>query len=69
MRATYADDLMIIAKSLGELLLKVATWKSGIEKKDPSVKTGKTKLIFWHKSRLERNPVLPVKYFLIVWTF
>ena len=46
MRATYADDLMIIAKSLGELLLKVATWKSGIEKKELSVKTGKTKFIF-----------------------
>ena len=39
----YADDLMISAGSLAELLVKVQTWKTEMEKKGLRVNMGKTK--------------------------
>ena len=39
----YADDLMISAESMEELLVKVKTWKTEIEKKGLCVNMGKTK--------------------------
>ena len=33
----YADNLMISGKSLENLLLKIETWKKGMEKKDMRV--------------------------------
>ncbi|MCU7898061.1 MAG: hypothetical protein KZQ61_05230, partial [Candidatus Thiodiazotropha sp. (ex Lucinoma aequizonata)] len=41
----YADDLMISAVSMEELLVKVETWKSGMEKKGLRVNMGKTKIL------------------------
>ena len=41
----YADDLMISAGSKEELLVKVKTWKTEIEKKGLSVNMGKTKIM------------------------
>ena len=39
----YADDLMISAESMEELLVKVQTWKTEMEKKGLRVNMGKTK--------------------------
>ena len=41
----YADDLMISAESMEELLVKVQTWKTEIEKKVLRVNMGKTKIM------------------------
>ena len=41
----YADDLMIIAESKEELLVKVKTWKTEMEKKSLRVNMGKTKIM------------------------
>ena len=41
----YADDLMISARSKEELLLKVESWKSGMEKKGLRVNMAKTKVM------------------------
>ena len=41
----YADDLMIGAESKEELLVKVKTWKTEMEKKGLHVKMGKTKIM------------------------
>ena len=41
----YADDLVAIADSVEELLVKVGTWKEGMEKKGLRVNTGKTKVL------------------------
>ena len=39
----YADDLVIIAESMEELLEKLAAWKEGMEEKGLRVNMGKTK--------------------------
>ena len=41
----YADDLMISAGSMEELLVKVKTWKTEMEKKGLRVNMGKTKIM------------------------
>ena len=41
----YADDLMISAQPVDELLVKLRIWRSEIEKKGLKVNMGKTKLI------------------------
>ena len=41
----YADDLMISAESMEELLVKVQTWKTETEKKGLCVNMGKTKIM------------------------
>ena len=41
----YADDLMISAESKEELLVKVKTWKTEMEKKGLRVNLGKTKIM------------------------
>ena len=41
----YADDLMISAESMEELLVKLKTWKSEMEKKGLCVNMGKTKIM------------------------
>ena len=41
----YADDLMISAGSMEELLVKVKTWKTEMEKKGLRVNMGKTKMM------------------------
>ena len=41
----YADDLMINAESMEELLVKVKTWKTEMEKKGLRVNMGKTKIM------------------------
>ena len=41
----YADDLMISAESMEELLVKVQTWKTEMEKKGLCVNMGKTKIM------------------------
>ena len=41
----YADDLMISDGSMEELLVKVKTWKTGMEKKGLRVNMGKTKIM------------------------
>ena len=41
----YADDLMISAESMEELLIKVQTWKTEMEKKGLRVSMGKTKIM------------------------
>ena len=41
----YADDLMISARSKEELLVKVKTWKTEMEKKGLRVSMGKTKIM------------------------
>ena len=41
----YADDLMISAESMEELLVKVKTWKTEMEKKGLRVNIGKTKIM------------------------
>ena len=41
----YADDLMISAKSIAELLVNLKTWKSEMEKKGLRVNMGKTKIM------------------------
>ena len=38
---------MIIIKSLVELLLKIVTWKSGMEKKGSRMNMKKTKSLVW----------------------
>ena len=41
----FADDLMISAESMEELLVKVQTWKTEMEKKGLRVNMGKTKIM------------------------
>ena len=41
----YADDLMISAESMEELLITVQTWKTEMEKKGLRVNMGKTKIM------------------------
>ena len=41
----YADDLMISAESMEELLVKLKTWKLEMEKKGLRVNMGKTKIM------------------------
>ena len=41
----YADDLIISAESMEELLVKVQTWKLEMEKKGLCVNMGKTKIM------------------------
>ena len=41
----YADDLMISAESMEELLVKVQTWKTEMEEKGLRVNMGKTKIM------------------------
>ena len=41
----YADNLMISAESMEELLVKVQTWKTEMEKKGLCVNMGKTKIM------------------------
>ena len=41
----YAEDLMISAESMEELLVKVQTWKTEMEKKGLRVNMGKTKIM------------------------
>ena len=41
----YAYDLMVGAQSMDELLVKLSTWRSGMEKKELRVNMGKTKLM------------------------
>ena len=41
----YADDLVISAESMEELLVKVKTWKTEMEKKGLRVNMGKTKIM------------------------
>ena len=41
----YADDLMISAESIEELLVKLKTWKTEMEKKGLRVNMGKTKIM------------------------
>ena len=41
----YADDLMISAESMEELLVKVHTWKTEMEKKGLRVNMGKTNIM------------------------
>ena len=41
----YADDLMISAESMEELLVKLKTWKTEMEKKGMRVNIGKTKIM------------------------
>ena len=41
----YADDLVIIAESLDELLRKLATWKQKLETKGLRINMGKTKIM------------------------
>ena len=41
----YADDLMISAGSMEELLVRVKTWKTEMEKKGLHVNMGKTKIM------------------------
>ena len=41
----YADDLMISAGFMEELLVKVKTWKTEMEKKGLRVNMGKTKIM------------------------
>ena len=41
----YADDLMVSAQSIDELLVKLRTWRSEMEKKGLRVNMGETKLM------------------------
>ena len=41
----YADDFMISAESMEELLVKLKTWKSEMEKKGLRKNMGKTKIM------------------------
>ena len=41
----YADDLMISSESMEELLVKLKTWKTEMEKKGLRVNMGKTKIM------------------------
>ena len=41
----YADDLMVSAQSMDELLVKLRTWRSEMEKRGLKVNMGKTKLM------------------------
>ena len=41
----YADDLVIIAKTMEELAVKLNKWKQGMESKGLRVNMGKTKVM------------------------
>ena len=41
----YANDLVIVAESLGELKVRSKNWKDGLEEKGLKVKVGKTKVL------------------------
>ena len=41
----YADDLVIVAESLGALKVRLKNWKDGLEEKGLKVNVGKTKVL------------------------
>ena len=41
----YADDLVMVAESSGELKVRLKNWKNGLEKKELKVNVGKTKVV------------------------
>ena len=43
----YADDLVIIAESLGEYVRRLLTWRGAMEEKGLRVNAGKTKIMIW----------------------
>ena len=62
----YADDLMISAESMEELLVKLKTWKAEMERKGLRVNMGKTKIMVSGPNldllkNLERIPVASVR--------
>ena len=65
----YADDLMISAEPMEELLVKVQTWKTEMEKKGLRVNMGKTKImesgINLDVLNLESTPVVSVSQELV----
>ena len=50
----YADDLMVSAQSMDELLVKLRTWRSEMEKKGLKVNMGKTKLMVSGSNLVEK---------------
>ena len=42
----FADDLVIVAESLGELKVRLKNWKDGLEEKGLKVNIGKTKVLY-----------------------
>ena len=66
----YTDDLMISAESMEELLVKVQTWKTEMEKKGLRVNMGKTKVMesginLDMLRNLESTPVVSVSQELV----
>ena len=42
---SYADNLVIVAKSFDELKMRLKDWKEELEVKGPNINIGKTKVI------------------------
>ena len=57
----YADDLIIVAESLGELKVRLKNWKEGLEEKGLNVNIGKTKVLCYRRDVLKLK-IAPVKF-------
>ena len=57
----YADDLIIVAESLGELKVRLKNWKDGLEEKGLKVNIGKTKVLCSRHDIL-KSKIVPVKF-------
>ena len=55
----YADDLVIIAESLGECVRRLLTWKEAMEKKGLRVNAGKTKIMICGTGLLQSSGEFP----------
>ena len=58
----YADDLVIAAETLDELLQKFSLWKDGLESKGLRVNMGKTKVLFSSASKVTHQAKPSTKF-------
>ena len=61
----YADDLVIIARTIEELTVKLKEWKEGMESKGLRVNMGKTKVMVSNRSFAPVS--ILVLYATVVW--
>ena len=57
----HADDLVIVAESLGELKVRLKNWKDGLEEKGLKVKAGKAKVLC-SRHNILKSKIVSVKF-------
>ena len=61
----YADDLVIVAESLGELKVRLKNWKDGLEEKGLKVNIGNIKVLY-SRHDVSKSKIASVKNSCVV---